>query len=113
MARSGRLFDSTVDVACKRFGLRVQNRSHHSRQLSSKPVEGRSSMTKIKGALGASDALRSPPGHEPIRILLRAGKNDEAIGRLDAIISSRPTDSVAKHLLFDAHFQNRNWRAAL
>ena len=51
--------------------------------------------------------------HEPIRVLLRAGKNDEAIARLCAIIVTQPDDLDAKELLFDAFFQNRNWQPAV
>jgi tetratricopeptide (TPR) repeat protein len=51
--------------------------------------------------------------HEDIRVLLRAGKNDEAIAKLCAIIVSRPDDLDAKELLFDAFFQSRNWQPAV
>jgi tetratricopeptide (TPR) repeat protein len=53
------------------------------------------------------------PPHEPIRALLRAGKNDEAIVRLAAITVTRPDDLDAKELLFDAFFQKRDWLPAL
>jgi tetratricopeptide (TPR) repeat protein len=53
------------------------------------------------------------PPHEPIRALLRAGKNDEAIVRLAAIVVTRPDDLDAKELLFDAFFQKRDWLPAL
>src|ERR1700726_1077175 len=55
----------------------------------------------------------SAPLHEPIRALLRAGKNDEAIVRLCAIVVTRPDDLNAKELLFDAFFQKRDWLPAL
>ena len=55
----------------------------------------------------------SAPPHEPIRALLRAGKNDEAIVRLAAITVTRPDDLDAKELLFDAFFQKRDWLPAL
>src|ERR1700692_3816634 len=55
----------------------------------------------------------SAPLHEPIRALLRAGKNDEAIVRLAAIVVTRPDDLDAKELLFDAFFQKRDWLPAL
>ena len=42
--------------------------------------------------------------HESIRTLLRAGRNDEAIVRLCAIHITRPSDLVARELLFDAYF---------
>jgi hypothetical protein len=51
--------------------------------------------------------------YEPIRALLRAGKNDEAIVRLAAITVTRPDDLDAKELLFDAFFQKRDWPPAL
>jgi hypothetical protein len=51
--------------------------------------------------------------HESIRVLLRAGKNDEAISKLHAIIAAHPSDIAAVHLLFDAHFQKRDWQPAL
>ena len=56
-----------------------------------------------------------PPAgpHDPIRRLLRAGKNDEAIVLLCAITVTRPDDIEAKELLFDAFFQKRDWAPAL
>jgi tetratricopeptide (TPR) repeat protein len=51
--------------------------------------------------------------HEPIRALLRAGKNDQAIVRLCAIGITRPDDLEVKQLLFDAFFQKRDWAPAL
>src|ERR1700733_9146868 len=51
--------------------------------------------------------------YEPIRALLRAGKNDEAIVRLAAITVTRPDDLDAKELLFDAFFQKRDWPPGL
>jgi hypothetical protein len=51
--------------------------------------------------------------HDPIRGLLRAGKNDEAIVRLCAITIIRPDDLLARELLFDAFFQKRDWAPAL
>ena len=59
-------------------------------------------------------ATPSPTGlHDPIRLLLRAGRNDEAIVRLCAITIVRPDDQEAKELLFDAFFQKRDWAPAL
>ncbi|QPF84426.1 hypothetical protein IC762_33275 [Bradyrhizobium genosp. L] len=46
-------------------------------------------------------------------MLLRAGRNDEAIVRLCAITVSDPDDLVARELLFDAFFQKRCWEPAL
>src|ERR1700721_1387152 len=57
-------------------------------------------------------AQRAAQLHEPIRALLRAGKNDEAIVRLCAIVVTRPDDLIAKELLFDAFFQKRDWLPA-
>ena len=51
--------------------------------------------------------------HDPIRALLRAGKNDEAIVQLCAISLVRPDDPEARELLFDAFFQKRDWAPAL
>jgi tetratricopeptide (TPR) repeat protein len=51
--------------------------------------------------------------HDPIRLLLRAGRNDEAIVRLCAISLTRPDDQEARELLFDAFFQKRDWAPAL
>ena len=51
--------------------------------------------------------------HEPVRALLRAGKNDEAIVQLCAIGITRPDDLVARELLFDAFYQKRDWAPAL
>ena len=55
----------------------------------------------------------APPRHDPIRALLRAGRNDEAIVQLCAITITRPDDVVARELLFDAFFQKRDWKPAL
>jgi tetratricopeptide (TPR) repeat protein len=64
-----------------------------------------------------SDVAGGPlprPGmqHDAIRALLRAGKNDEAIVRLCAIVIVRPDDLEATELLFDAFFQKRDWAPA-
>jgi hypothetical protein len=57
--------------------------------------------------------IPQPAGqHEPIRALLRAGKNDEAIVRLCTISVTRPDDLEVKELLFDAFFQKRDWAPA-
>jgi tetratricopeptide (TPR) repeat protein len=57
----------------------------------------------------------SPPvrPHEAIRLLLRAGKNDEAVVQLCALVITGPDDWEAKELLFDAFFQKREWAPAL
>ena len=57
----------------------------------------------IEVVFGA-DAKSAPSWHDPIRALLRAGRNDEAIVRLCAINITQPDDLVAKELLFDAFF---------
>ena len=44
------------------------------------------------------------PHHAPIRALLRAGSNEEAIGQLCGITVTRPDDLEAKELVFDAFF---------
>jgi tetratricopeptide (TPR) repeat protein len=49
----------------------------------------------------------------PIRQLLHAGRNDEAIARLQQMLAAEPGDVAARELLFDAQFQRRNWPAAL
>lgn len=54
----------------------------------------------------------APQPYAPIRALLRAGRNDEAIVKLCALIVTRPDDLVAKELLFDAFFQKRDWLPA-
>jgi tetratricopeptide (TPR) repeat protein len=56
--------------------------------------------------------LPAPAPHEPIRALLRAGRNDEAIVKLCAITVTQPDDLAAKELLFDAFFQKRDWPPA-
>ena len=56
---------------------------------------------------------QAAPRHDAIRVLLRAGRNDEAIVQLCAIIVTRPDDLEAKELLFDAFFQKRDWAPAL
>ena len=53
-----------------------------------------------------------PQPYQPIRALLRAGKNDEAIVLLCALTVTRPNDALAKELLFDAFFQKRDWLPA-
>lgn len=49
----------------------------------------------------------------PIRMLLRAGRNDEAIVKLCAILVASPANLGAKELLFDAFTQKREWQPAL
>ncbi|MBR1147737.1 M48 family metallopeptidase [Bradyrhizobium sp. AUGA SZCCT0431] len=62
----------------------------------------------------AGGTLRPPPRpHDPVRALLRAGKNDAAIVHLCAVILTHPHDLAAKELLFDAFFQKRQWQPAL
>jgi tetratricopeptide (TPR) repeat protein len=62
----------------------------------------------------AGGMIPQPAGqHDGIRALLRAGKNDEAIVQLCAITVTRPSDLVARELLFDAFFQKRDWEPAL
>jgi hypothetical protein len=62
-----------------------------------------------------SDVVRPPAqqAHEPIRALLRAGMNDQAIVQLCAIMVTRPDDLAAKEMLFDAFFQKHDWPPAL
>src|SRR5580693_2085576 len=62
---------------------------------------------------GAPTPQPAPQAYDPIRALLRAGKNDEAIVRLAAIVVTQPDDLDAKELLFDAFFQKRDWLPAL
>lgn len=65
-----------------------------------------------KGVSGTSPQA-APQLYDHIRALLRAGKNDDAIVKLCAIVVIRPDDLVAKELLFDAFFQKRDWLPAL
>jgi tetratricopeptide (TPR) repeat protein len=55
----------------------------------------------------------APAPHEPIRALLRAGRNNDAIVQLCAILVTRPDDLAAKELLLDAFYQKRDWAPAL
>lgn len=64
----------------------------------------------ISGTVPAAGKLQP---HQPIRMLLRAGKNQEAIAELCAILVTRPDDLDAKELLFDAFSHNRNWLPAV
>src|SRR4029077_17509029 len=70
-------------------------------------------MTAPGPGRSAPQPAPAPRPHEPIRALLRAGKNDEAIVRLAAIVVTRPDDLDPKELLFDAFFQKRDWLPAL
>src|ERR1700728_2956054 len=51
--------------------------------------------------------------YDHIRMLLRAGKNDEAIATSSALVIMRPDDVIAKELLFDGFFQKHEWLPAL
>src|ERR1700744_2868914 len=64
-------------------------------------------------AAGGNVTIQAAQRYEPIRMLLRAGKNAEAIAQLCPIIVTRPDDLDAKELLFDAFFQGRNWEPAV
>jgi tetratricopeptide (TPR) repeat protein len=61
----------------------------------------------------ASNTGPAPDLYGPIRELLRAGKNDEAIVKLCVMAVIRPDDPVARELLVDAFFQKRDWLPAL
>jgi hypothetical protein len=64
-------------------------------------------------AASVSPPPPAPHPYEPIRALLVAGKNDEAIVKLCALIVTRPDDVAVRTLLFDAFFQKRAWLPAL
>lgn len=55
----------------------------------------------------------APQVYDHIRMLLRAGKNDEAIATSSALVVMRPNDLIAKELLFDGFFQKHEWLPAL
>jgi tetratricopeptide (TPR) repeat protein len=57
--------------------------------------------------------LAAPPPHAPIRHLLTASRNDEAIARVAPILAEKPDDLAARELMFDAQFQRRDWAEAL
>jgi hypothetical protein len=61
-------------------------------------------------AVERGTVAQTAPRHDAVRVLLRAGKNDEAIVQLCAIMVTRPDDLEAKELLFDAFFQKRDCR---
>jgi tetratricopeptide (TPR) repeat protein len=67
----------------------------------------------ISNAASGTPPRVAPQLYEQIRTLLRAGKNDDAIVRLCAILVILPDDHLAKELLFDAFFQKRDWLPAL
>jgi tetratricopeptide (TPR) repeat protein len=60
-----------------------------------------------------SATAASPLPYQDVRALLRAGRNDEAIARLCAVIITRPEDRAAREMLFDAFYQKRDWLPAL
>jgi len=78
-------------------------------------------MTDAATSRAATAGTGEPPGapavadqpYAEIRALLRAGRNDEAIGRLCRAIVIAPGDLAAKQILFDAFYQKRDWEAAL
>lgn len=61
---------------------------------------------------GALRRVPTPP-HERVRLLLRAGRNAEAVAALRDVLAAAPADLAARKLLFDAYFQGRDWPAAL
>lgn len=62
---------------------------------------------------GGTPVRIAPKVYEHIRMLLRAGKINEAIATSSALIIIRPDDLAAKELLFDGFFQKREWLPAL
>jgi hypothetical protein len=64
-------------------------------------------------ALVSSGQIKLPQPHAPIRQLLNAGRNDEAIALLKSALAAKPDDLAARELMFDAHFQKRSWSGAL
>src|SRR5712671_1511490 len=65
-------------------------------------------------ALVHSGQIKPPPQpHAPIRQLLNAGRNDEAISLLKSMLAAKPDDLPARELMFDAQFQRRSWNDAL
>jgi tetratricopeptide (TPR) repeat protein len=76
-------------------------------------------MTRQTKATPASDAASgmspqpTPLPYPEIRALLQAGKNDDAIVKLCAIVVTKPDDLAAKELLFDAFYHKRDWPPAL
>jgi tetratricopeptide (TPR) repeat protein len=67
----------------------------------------------MPGAITGTLPAAATRPHEPIRVLLRAGKNEDAIAKLCAITITAPDDLDARELLFDAFFQSRNWQPAV
>ena len=64
-------------------------------------------------AVNVTTSQAAPNIYEPLRVLLRAGQNDEAIAKLCGMVVTRPDDLAAKELLFDAFFQKREWLPAV
>jgi len=51
--------------------------------------------------------------YNEVRLLLLAGRNDEAIVKLCAMLIAQPDDLIAKELMFDAFFQKRDYEPAI
>jgi tetratricopeptide (TPR) repeat protein len=66
----------------------------------------------MSSVTGGTPLRVAPQLYEHIRGLLRAGKNDDAIVKLCAVLVLRPDDLIAKELLFDAFYQKRDWLPA-
>jgi hypothetical protein len=83
-------------------GYRAKEPERDQRATGSNAAVAPSPELRMAEIVGGS--VRQPAGHDPIRALLRAGRNDQAIVQLCAILVTRPDDLVARELLFEAFY---------
>ncbi len=67
----------------------------------------------ISGQIAPRPQAPVTTNHDSIRLLLRAGRNVDALQALQTVIVANPGDLAARELLFDGYFQSRRWDEAL